>query len=197
MNSTCLPTLVFHYLVCLSIKIQNLHVFSKSQFFGLFDKKGEFIYHCQLASICCLLLVGLSSLYIVPKGMCYSLTVSSLNAELITSTFKNKVLFYNITTSHFVNMGIKIRQSNQILLFSWSFGKTQIVIVMPIRSVPLFITFWKDVLVISSRKIRIVLGFLKFFLTDLVNLPNLPKYWYLNYLRSTTETTQNHKYSTI
>ena len=35
----------------------------------------------------CSLLVGSSSLFIVPKGMCYSISVSSLNAVLTKSTY--------------------------------------------------------------------------------------------------------------
>ena len=37
--------------------------------------------------------------------MCYSLTISSLNAELTTHTFTNKGYFINITSSHLVNIG--------------------------------------------------------------------------------------------
>ena len=73
------------------------------------------IYHCQLASPSVIyLLVELSSLYIVPKGMCYSLTiVSSLNAELIRSTFINEVIFYITTITTFCQLVSEVQGKSQ------------------------------------------------------------------------------------
>ena len=60
------------------------------------------------------LLVSSPSQFSVPKGMCYSLTISSLNAELVRSTFINKSYIFNITSSHLINWCQKLKEKLQL-----------------------------------------------------------------------------------
>ena len=115
-----LPFMPFEYHLSSSVLIAHPTYKRKSKIFKLFVKrkfwliykKGEvkYQYHCtlHLAIYLLLWLVIGSSFITVPKGTCYSLTVSSLNAKLSRHTFTINPIYLELHWLIILNFHRKI-----------------------------------------------------------------------------------------